>query len=182
MWLSSNGVSYRVLFDVARGGFDLRHTVFVAAACACAVALGVLWPRQLSELAGGLLRREMTTAEARALVVGIGGFGVLLALLIGRLEYLRYESLRLALQQHRYVTVEGVVSDYVQGDSSRDIPESFNVGSHRYSFRVGGVPDGYKGNFSGRSDIRNGLVVRIADVDGIVARLEVRDTSSVRAP
>lgn len=181
-WLALDSVHYRVLFDAGRGGFDVRHTLIAASACACVVALAVLWPRRLSEVAGGLLGREMTSAEARALAVGIGGLGVFLALLIASLQYSRYEALRHALQQHRYVTVEGVVSSYVQGDSTRNIPESFNVGGHRYAFRAGSVTDGYKGTFSARSGIRNGVLVRIADVDGIVARLEVSDTTSFRSP
>jgi len=181
-WLAPDSVYYRVLFDAARGGFNVRHTVMVASVCAGVLVLGCLWPRQLSEVAGGLLRREVTAAEARALAVGLGGFGVLLSVLFVRLDYSRYENLRLALQQHRYVTVEGVVSSYVPGDSARNIPESFNVGGHRYAFRAGSVTDGYKGTFSRRSDIRNGVVLRIADVRGIVARLEVRDSFAFRSP
>jgi hypothetical protein len=177
-----DSVSYRVLFDVARDGFNVQHTVVVAGVCAGVVVLGALWPRQLSELVGGLVRREVTAAEARALAVGLGGFGMFLSLLFVRLDYARYEDLRRALQQHRYVTVEGVVSKYVRGDSVKNIPESFEVGGHRYSFRAGSITDGYKGTFSGRSDIRNGSVVRIADMDGVVARLEVSDSSSVRSP
>jgi hypothetical protein len=181
-WLASDSVYYRVLFDAARAGFDARPSVMVASVCAVVVVLGCLWPRQLSEMAGGLLRRELTAAEARALAVGLGGCGVLLSLLLARLDYSRYENLRIALQQHRYVTVEGVVSSYVPGDSARNIPESFSVGGRRYAFRAGSVTDGYKGTFSRRSDIRNGVMLRIADVRGIVARLEVRDSSSFRTP
>jgi hypothetical protein len=67
-------------------------------------------------------------------------------------------------------------------DSVKNIPESFEVGGHRYSFRAGSITDGYKGTFSGRSDIRNGVVVRTADMDGVVVRRELRDSSSVRSP
>lgn len=180
--LSPDSVYYRVLFDAARGGFHLQHTLIGASVCAGVIVLGFLWPVQLSEVVGGLLHRDVTAAEARALAVGLGSFGLLLSLLFVRLDHSRYENLRVALQQHRYVTVEGVVSAYVPGDSAWNIPESFNVGGHRYSFRAGSVTDGYKGKFDRPTDIHNGVVLRIADVHGIVARLEIRDSSSFRSP
>ena len=179
--LAPDSVYYRVLFDAARSGPHVQDTLVVASVCAGVIVLGLLWPRQLSEVAGGLLHRDVTAAEARALAVALGGLGVLLSLLFVRLDYSRYENLRLALQHHRYITVEGVVSAYVQGDSAQNIPESFNVGGHRYSFRAGSVTDGYKGTFNRRTDIRNGVMLRIADVHGIVARLEIRDSSSLRS-
>jgi len=175
-------VHYHVLFDAARAGFDAWGTLVAASAFACLLILGGIWPQRVSEVASYLLNREVPSPEMRALGIGIGGGGLLLFLSLAGLDYSRLRNLRFALEQRRYVTVEGMVTDFVQGDSARNVPESFEVEGRRYVFRNGAVTDGYKGTFSRRPDIRNGVMVRIADVHGIVARLEVSDTSPFRLP
>lgn len=74
-----------------------------------------------------------------------------------------------ALRAQRYQVVEGLVEDYVAADLMRKTPERWTVAGRRYKFYDSRVRSG----LSSPGVVQPGMVVRIADVDGAIARLEV---------
>ena len=87
--------------------------------------------------------------------------------------YAEYAGLRSALRTGSYLTVEGVVTEFVPGRSDGHPAESFVVNGHRYEYSPYIVTSGFSQIQSHGGPIREGLRVRIADVDGTIARLEV---------
>jgi hypothetical protein len=76
-----------------------------------------------------------------------------------------------ALRAGRATRVEGVVEEYQPGSYARKAPERWTVAGHRYEFR----PYSARPGFDALGVIHPGQRVRIADVDGWIARLEVAD-------
>jgi hypothetical protein len=97
-----------------------------------------------------------------------------MAVLAGLVEFSAHTGLRRALERGDYTVVEGTVSDFVRGDRGGHRDEQFSVRSggrlHTYRYRSSVSRPGFH---QSHGPIRAGLRVRIADVDGNIARLEV---------
>jgi hypothetical protein len=78
-----------------------------------------------------------------------------------------------ALRDGRYQLVEGVVEGFRPGAASSHPPEEFTVSGHRYRYAPAEHLYGFNQVAALGGPIRNGLRVRIAEVDGLIARLEV---------
>ncbi|HEY9516828.1 MAG TPA: hypothetical protein VIQ74_14215 [Gemmatimonadaceae bacterium] len=102
----------------------------------------------------------------------VTGFVLVCAILSLVGGYSRYRDLRGALERGEYQVVEGVVDRFVPATEWGSW-ESFVVSDHRYEYSDPWVVPGYHRTASNGGVIRNGLHVRIADVDGEIARLEV---------
>lgn len=100
-------------------------------------------------------------------------FGVALSGVTFFGTYSEYANLRDALRQGRYRTVEGIVTDFQPGDYGGHRHETFKVGDARYSYLWPEITSAYNTPLPRGGFIREGLRVRIADVDGRIARLEV---------
>jgi hypothetical protein len=109
----------------------------------------------------------------------VSGFVLICAIvsLVG--GYSDYKTIRDALHRGEYRVVEGVVTRFVPA-TEWGATESFVVGDHRYEYSDAVVVAGYHRTSASGGVIRNGLHVRIADVDGGIARLEVQGQSSPR--
>jgi hypothetical protein len=83
----------------------------------------------------------------------------------------------LQLSRGHYITVEGVVQDYTAGGPGDHPPESWTVvdqaGPHHYSYSPSGTLVGFHQTQYYGGPVRAGQHVRIADVDGVIARLEI---------
>ncbi|HEV7589063.1 MAG TPA: hypothetical protein VGO40_13175 [Longimicrobium sp.] len=92
--------------------------------------------------------------------------------------YMDNSRLRAALQTGSYRVVEGIVTDFVPGDPGDHFAESWSVRSgtsvHHYQYVASQATPGYRRTLPHGGQIRNGLRVRIAEVDGRIARLEIR--------
>jgi hypothetical protein len=159
----ADSIRYTTFFDVTNTTygnwwFGLVGLVFVG--------VGILMIRN-----PGLFR------QSPAFVRGFGWFFVVFASLwtIGASmgPYQEYQGLRRAVRDHTYLVVEGIVTDFVPGRSDGHPPESFNVAGHRYSYSPYVVTSGFNQITARGGPIRPGLRVRIADVHGVMARLEV---------
>ena len=103
-----------------------------------------------------------------------GTFGLAMAALIGTVEYQGRARLRRALERGTYVTAEGVVSDFRVTPQDRET-WTVQVGDKRYEYSYStydGSP-GYRRTQARGGQVRNGVAVRVADVDGRIARLEI---------
>lgn len=84
-----------------------------------------------------------------------------------------YWELRQALRSGEFEVVEGKVVDFVPMPAHGHAMERFTVNGRRYEFSDYVVSAGFKNTQSHGGPIREGLIVRIADVRGKIARLEI---------
>ena len=160
-------IEYQVIYDAARMPFPAWPVALVGLAVA---ALGV-------GLGSYFRRRGVTSAAARMVVTSAIIFGVSWALLVGGGLYAQHGQLRSALAEGSFVRVEGVVYDKPPGAA-----DGANVGSwvveagskaHWYRYDRSPLSIGYRRRAPGTGGLRDGARVRIADVGGHIARIEV---------
>jgi hypothetical protein len=87
--------------------------------------------------------------------------------------YSDYCRLRRAMERHNYVLVEGPVTAYWETPVKGKAAERFVVAGRRFEYSDDHVIAGYNNTASRGGAIRDGLCVRIFDVGGEIARLEV---------
>jgi len=155
--------AYELIYDAA----TLRFPGWWVAAVGLPVAaLGV-----------ALLRRPATGRRTEALGLLFATFGGGWALLSGVGLYAQHARLRTALGSGAYTVVEGVV--YEDGGSAAGRPGGgawrVDAGSVAYWYRYSGSPftPGYRRARPAAGGVTAGAQVRIADVAGRIARLEV---------
>jgi hypothetical protein len=160
-------VAYRVIYDAA----ELRFPAWPVAAVGLAVALAGV------ALGAFLRRRGITSAAARTMVTSAIIFGVSWSLLVGGGLYAQHAQLRSALEERSFVPVEGVVYDSPPGSANVVEGKSWVVESgstaHWYRYDSSPLSVGYRRGAPGTGGLRDGARVRIADVGGRIARLEV---------
>ena len=105
------------------------------------------------------------SAAGRRMLIFATGFTVLAALI----AILPHARLVHALRTGSYAKVEGTVANFVSADIIRKTPERWSVGDRTYEFYDARVRSG----LSSPGLVRSGMYVRIADVDGAIALLEV---------
>jgi hypothetical protein len=84
-----------------------------------------------------------------------------------------YWELRQALKSGDFKVVEGMVVDFVPMPYSGHAKERFSVNGRLYEYSDFAVSAGFNNTQSQGGPIREGLIVRIADVRGKIARLEI---------
>jgi hypothetical protein len=160
-----------------RAAYDARHsfpdTALVAFIPLVFVLIGFLIYRQRAVVARfGGSSSNVTFFGLFAMVVG--GLGVLIIIVTTVLPDI---GLRIALADGHYRVHEGVVTQFVPGDRGDHQPESWCLraasDSFAYSYSPSILEPGYKLTAAHGGQIANGLRVRVWDVGGIIARLEV---------
>lgn len=121
---------------------------------------------------------ERTGRNEAFRLVGLVG-GVLISIVCAGellLNKSQNDSLEEALNTGTYTHVEGIVEDFVPGDRAGHVDESWRVRSggevYTYSYSSSMRVPGFHRS---AGPIRSGLHVRIADVDGYIARLEIAE-------
>ena len=164
----ADSIRYRLIYDVASGGYtDWWFSGFGL------VLLAVF---------GIQLRRSMREREPigkRWLFYAGVLFMALWVVFAFSSTYAAYTGLRDRLVSGQYTLVEGVVQDFRAGDAIAHEPETWSVQSggrtYHYRYNPAVLEPGYR-SFSGKhGPISSGKHVRIADVQGHIARLEVAD-------
>ena len=155
--------AHRVLYDAS----DLWFPAWPLAVAGIAVGLvGV-----------GLLRRA---GEGRVLARTVGSvlavFGPTWALVVGTALVVQHARLRAALGDGSFTLVEGVVYDRPPGDAG-DASWVVESGARAHWYRYGRVwwTAGYQRRAPGSGGLHDGSQVRIADVRGRIARIEVAE-------
>jgi|WetSurMetagenome_2_1015567.scaffolds.fasta_scaffold73505_1 hypothetical protein len=155
---------YEVVFDAAqasyRDGYLCLLLLFPAAAIVWIVA-----DRRAPSSKRTLLRRVFPYIAA-----GFTGF-----LAIGGITLSWYNAweFRARLSGGQYEVVEGVVTEFSPMPWEGHKPESFVVNGRRYEYSDFEDQPGFHNAQSHGGPIRSGLWVRIADIDGQIARLEI---------
>jgi hypothetical protein len=158
-------MSYQLVFDVGMEGYR---------------GWTLLWLFVLFSVVGAgwiLLRRRYPTSR-RSRLARIGPYlftsVTVPAMLVGNITtYLEYRELISRLRTGEFKIVEGRVEQFDPMPWEGHKNESFVVDGHRYSYSDydGGV--GFNRTSSHGGPIRQGLNVRIADINGVIARLEI---------
>lgn len=152
---------YRLIYDAAAAGF---HTWTFSLFGLAPVAIGLAGVLALRNDPNERYRRFARTGAPIAMI-----FGLLWTIGVFTTVEREYRGLSTALSDHSYLPVEGVVSDYTPEGASGRPSESWSVSGHRY------VVSRYTmtSAFSTPGIVKAGERVRIADVDGMIARLEI---------
>ena len=87
--------------------------------------------------------------------------------------YYQFWHLTYKLRAADYVLVEGTVTGFLPLGSAGQTVESFVVNGHRYEYSGYVWSAGFSNSQSHGGPMRDGMCVRIADVDGRIARLEI---------
>lgn len=107
----------------------------------------------------------------------LAGFFIFVALAIVGLDYWTTIRLRRALTQKHYTLVEGIVRNFTPGDPGAHTAERWDIESggrtYHYEYHQSSYHPGFATTQPYGGPIREGLHVRIADVDGVIARLEL---------
>jgi hypothetical protein len=114
-------------------------------------------------------RRSSVIVRAAATVLAI--LGPAWAVVIGAGFYGEHARLRAALRARTFSTVEGIVHDRFARDGSAWLVESGRA-AHWYGYAASRLAPGYHRAGPGTGGLRDGDSVRIADVDGRIARVE----------
>ncbi len=159
--------TYQVIYDAARIRFPAWPVASVGLLVA-AIGIG---------LGAYLRQRAVTSTVARTAVTSAIIFGVSWALLVGGGLYLQHGQLRSALAEGSVVHVEGIVCDSPPGAARDADGKSWVVESgttaHWYRYDSSPLAVGYRRAAPGTGGLRDGARVRIADVGGRIARVEV---------
>lgn len=157
-----------VVYDAAQLAFPAWPVSLIGLAVAAAgVGLGAYFRR-----------RKIESAIARTAVTSAIIFGVSWALLVGGGLYAQHNQLRRELDQGSFVRVEGVVYDNPPANKLAD-PQGnswvVEVGkvAHWYRYESSPLSVGYRRTGPGTGGLRDGTKVRIADIGGRIARVEV---------
>ncbi|MDQ6770209.1 MAG: hypothetical protein M3Z54_09500 [Gemmatimonadota bacterium] len=164
----SAATSYVVIYDAITAGF---HTWWLALLGLIGVAAGFAAARYPDRVPAGM--RFPSQLATRL----FGVFFLTCALSWTIFAYVslydQYAQLRQALQAGTYETVEGTVEDFVPGDPDGHAPERFTVSRHHYEYSPSRVTSGFNKISTHGGPMHAGLRVRIADVGGEIARLEI---------
>lgn len=169
--LATLHLRYIPVFDVARDGFAAWWFSGVGIAF-IAIGTGVLiYVRKQTGPKARLRKMFMMVWTGAAVLWTISAYSVT------RAEYVR---LRDALATHRGLLVEGVVTHFKPEPSGGHANEEFDVGERHYSFSDYVVISGYHRSKSHGGAIREGLHVRITDINGQIGRLDT--AADIAAP
>lgn len=156
---------YTLVFDAAQVGY--RQWTFVAPGVAI-FAIGVLLIlyRRTHPIAAPSFRERWFPY----IYTGFSAFWVVVAFTATFSEYWRVHR---ALATGRFTVVEGAVIRFVPMPKGGHAMETFEVDGHRFRYSDYAVSAGFNNTTSHGGPIHEGLHVRIAEVDGLIARLEI---------
>lgn len=157
-------LNWTVLFDVRTA--DYQGTYFpLAGLILIGIACAGTRMKTFSRDALGETVVTRGTRGSKALLV----CAMLWTLVTGALVFGSHSSLVAALNTERFTVVEGQVERMQEADVLRKRPEIWRVGGRTYQLFDARESEGF--NSSGV--VPSGSYVRIADVGGIIARLEL---------
>jgi hypothetical protein len=159
--------SFVVIFDVSRQGYQTWREALIPLIPAL-IGFGVLrWSRVSGPT---LIDKEPRLYHlVLRLSVMLGIFGTLAILAYTRREF---EQLNNALKAGNYRITSGVVSGLVPELADGHPRESFDLSGRSFVYSSADVTSAFHQTVGTGGPVRDGLGVRIADVDGKILRLE----------
>lgn len=167
-------MKYRLVFDVVQEGY--RNWDFVAPGLIFVViGVGMLIHRWKSPA-------KDTTLRARIFPYFFAGFALFWTTTSFWSTFSDYYKLKQALQTGKFEVVEGTIIDFVPMPWAGHAQEHFKVKEHYYEYSNFNVIAGFNKTQAYGGPLRGGLQVRIADVGGQIARLEILETGQENQP
>ena len=156
---------YHLVYDVRLASWRPNVTPWdVVPFVVAGLLLAIFSKKRAARIAGIVVAIAVPLAEALA----------------GWREYQDVVALRRALARGEAVRVEGTITAFIPGRSDGHPPESFQLGTRQYEYSPYLVRPGFRWVRGNGGPLRDGLRVRLYDVRGDIARLEVAD--EVQAP
>ena len=125
------------------------------------IALGLLlWPRRDDK-------------RYRIGSLALLGSGILVGAVTIAAAAIHHRALSTRLARGDYNRVEGVITNFSPGSFDGHTTELFTVAGHTYAFKSSVTRAGYHDVQGPNGPLRDGVVVRIADINGTIARLEL---------
>ena len=160
-------LAYDVIYDASQVRLPSWPIALVGLAVA---AIGV-------GLGAYFRQRKVSSPVAQTVVTSAIIFGVSWALLVGGGLYAQHGQLVRALREGSFVHVEGIVYDRPPEGSKDATDASWVVEAgtkaHWYRYDRSPLSVGYRRSAPGTGGLRDGARVRIADIGGRIARIEV---------
>lgn len=157
--------AWRTVFDLAEVGY--QHWGFAVTGLVLCLASGGLY------LLGKHVMKGSHPLLSETLPKAIVVIAVVFTLVAFAPTYLPYRNLRAAYDAGEATVVEGVVSEFVPARPANDTDESFLVGDQRFRYSDYAMTPGFHRTSVRGGPMAEGLLVRIAHVDGVIVRLEV---------
>jgi hypothetical protein len=158
---------YRTVFDVAVNGYQTwRAAILPGSLSVAALIILVLLRSNFSP-------KSKSTRFYRGIIgaVAVAAAAGCVAMLVHTRR--EYDALRSSLRDRTFQVVEGDVVDFVpQGTDGHPI-ERFRVNSTRFEYSRSDITSAFHRTAIRGGPIRDGIAVRIADVNGKIARLEI---------
>jgi hypothetical protein len=161
-------MEYRVAFDVVQEGY-CSWIFLVPGLLFIAIGIGMLIHRWK-------FPAKNTTFCARISPYIFAGGALFWTVMVSWSTFSDYYKLKKALLTGNYEVVEGTINDFVPMPWGGHSMEHFKISDHYYEYSNFIVIAGFNKTQAYGGPLRGGLNVRIADVNGQIARLEIADT------
>jgi hypothetical protein len=99
--------------------------------------------------------------------------GIVIPLVLAHVNATRRDEVLSALHGGRYEVIEGTVQGFHAGAASSHPPEEFDVSGHHFRYAPAELLYTFNHVAGAGGPMREGLRVRIASVEGRIARLEI---------
>ena len=163
--MQPDSIRYRLVYDAVQAGYTDWWFPGIGVAF---LALALVSPH---------FRRKETRSLGPWANHLVAGFALCWAVGAFWSTYGGYRSMRSALRSDRFTVVEGRVRNFQPSDPGDHRDETWEVESggrvYHYAYVRSSLTPGFRKTSVHGGPIREGLRVRIADVDGYIARLEV---------
>ena len=103
------------------------------------------------------------------------GMGLAFLTLTAGVRVIQHRTLVARLGNGDYDNVEGAITNFFPGSFDGHTPEVFVVAGHTYTFHGNTTTAGYHDVQGAGGPLREGIKVRIADVNGTIARFELME-------
>ena len=154
---------YRLIFDATTVRYPVWPWLLPLALFAAFGLVLVRFPNLY-----GQRSRFMRAVGTLLTIVGLGS-----ALFIWHVRTGQRHKVIGALRDGHYALVEGRVSGFRPGAPTSHPPEEFDVNGHHYRYAPAEELYSFNHVAGAGGPIHDGVQVRIADVDGLIARLEI---------
>lgn len=159
---------YQLIFDAAASGYSTWRAATVPAGVALfSLLLTAFAPSAWRVRESRELRWYRLLTGSIAGLAGVASLGILAH------TWREYDTLRNALRRREFRVVEGKVSNFVPEGLDGHPTEKFQLGNIRFQYSTSDITSAFHRTAARGGPIHDGLRVRIAEVDGAIARLEV---------
>jgi hypothetical protein len=159
---------YKLVFDAAANGYQTWRAAILPASVSVVALMLVMFVRRSISAEEKGVRFYRGIAGAVSVLAALGSVAMLVH------TWREYDLLRSSLRSGAFRLVDGHVADFIPQQADGHPIERFRVDGVRFEYSRSDITSAFHRTATEGGPIRNGVAVRIADVNGKIARLEVR--------